>query len=587
MIYYNNKDKAVKAQVGERFVNGVVDGMEETIDGIPYARPAVDGLRRIDKRLNKFYEPLDELVAPANKVIYDAIGNAYDAITGKPVDKYAGIYGGGNPRARMAADLKLAEAKAAAAPNRSEYFDNMYTPSAFGIEGRQGDMSVDPNAVVDPAVADGSSIFGNMYNPSAFGIKGGRQGAAPVVATGPATSQPPKPNLANFGDQQAIIDSYESANDAAIIPTIIKEADAASTNGTGTNVTTVPTNPDSKSNGASKTDPEVLVEGSGASTTTGGDKPKKEKVVIADTDTSEYSTKGLDPAIAKKILESDYSKTIKAEMLDVARWQTRHKPSGTYVGEIDGMWGKQTQSAYDKLKSKKDKETVAITPEVTKEITSDPIKNVEEPVIDFQDNFDDEDRWTKSDARVYKRLQRKAHREARQEMPSGIERRTDRRDDRARRKEEFRDFNSFEKGGILYPKFQTGGPLIKETSPLDQGFNLPVDTPVNTPEITNRRKTKNVQDLQRRLGVTADGIWGPKSQAKYDRYMNGPNSPEFHENLRALGTSAGIRNTPKQMPVQVAPRQMDQGFNLPVDTPEIEARRKAELAGPSRGIMYR
>jgi hypothetical protein len=78
-----------------------------------------------------------------------------------------------------------------------------------------------------------------------------------------------------------------------------------------------------------------------------GDKKKQEAV-----DTSKFNTKGVDAAIAIKILGNDkYDAKLKGEMLDVARWQTRH--SNSHQLTVDGMWGTKTQKAYENIKAKK------------------------------------------------------------------------------------------------------------------------------------------------------------------------------------------------------------------------------------------
>lgn len=47
-----------------------------------------------------------------------------------------------------------------------------------------------------------------------------------------------------------------------------------------------------------------------------------------------------------------------------------------------------------------------------------------------------------------------------------------------------------------------------------------------------------VKEWQRKLGVTADGIWGPNTQAAYDKLMN-PNKNQDPHIVNPSSTSSG------------------------------------------------
>lgn len=248
---------------------------------------------------------------------------------------------------------------------------------------------------------------------------------------------------------------------------------------------------ENKPSGAGNTDEEVIVEkseGSGAK----GKSDKTEKTDIQDKDTSEYNTKGLPPEVSKKILESKYSKTLKKEMLDVARWQTRHKKTekgGEYLGDIDGMWGQGTQDAYDRLQEKK--KNKASEPAVVVEETA-PVET--SPVDKYQ--------YTDKLGSHY----------------------------------DISAFPEFKKGGILYPSFQRGG-AITITKPVDRGIDLPIESDA----VGRRRKLESLLNLQSKMGVKPDGIWGPKSQRAYDSIVRSPIDLGKLRNIEALRKSAGLR----------------------------------------------
>lgn len=354
-----------------------------------------------------------------------------------------------------------------------------------------------------------------------------------------------------------------------------------------------------KPNGAKNTNPEVVVESkAGSSAKEGGAKGGDSEVI----DTTGFETHGLGDIAAKIIGNKKYDRKLKQEMLDVAAWQTRHKKtgaSGHYLGAIDGTWGEGTQDAYVALQEEKKAKSPAVgisVPEVstTPIITTESTSTESTPtVIQFQDNFDDEERWTNRDARINKKIQRNLDRQARQSMARGPERTADRRADRDRRNEIFREFKSFTRGGILYPRFQRGGrvetgasgyseipgyPPVPEGAAdliggIDRGFDLPIDTP----EIEQKRKVEAIKSLQKRLGIAPDGIWGPQSQQAYDMYLN--QGTRGNSGIGTLANDIGIVPTPAPTPPSPQSYPIDRGFDLPIDEPGAQAKKRLDTRG--------
>lgn len=98
-------------------------------------------------------------------------------------------------------------------------------------------------------------------------------------------------------------------------------------------------------------------------------------------DTAKLNTKGVSSDVAAKIAQSDYDDKLKNEMLNVARYQTRAAAKGMYRGKIDGMWGKETQNAYEAIeKQKKGKSAKAALTDIGQE--AEPVKQPRDPNTD-------------------------------------------------------------------------------------------------------------------------------------------------------------------------------------------------------------